>query len=113
MVGKVGQRAAGQGQERRLGGGAYGGWVNLVDLRPLKLLTSLALHLQANVDSFIDKINDPPEVILTELTRSQCWGPLGESRRRTINIAKIQTTPVWELFPSSDPRSHQASSLPE
>lgn len=77
MVGKVGQRAAGQGQELRLGSGAYGGWVKLADLGPLKLLTSLVLHLQANVDSFIDKINDPPEVILTELTRSQCWGPWG------------------------------------
>ncbi|KAK7806002.1 hypothetical protein U0070_023759 [Myodes glareolus] len=37
-------------------------------------LGSLALHLQANVDSFIDEINDPTEVILAELPRSQCWG---------------------------------------
>lgn len=30
-------------------------------------------------------------------------GPLGESRRWTVNIAKIQTTPGWELSPHQTP----------
>lgn len=58
--------------------------MKLVDHEPLKLLTGLALHLQANADSFIDKINNPPEVLLSELARSQCWGPW-EREQKTDN----------------------------
>ena len=77
--------------------------MKLVDQGPLKLLTSLALHLQANVDSLIDKIDDSTEVVLTELARGQRGGPW-EREQETISIAKIQTTPVWGTLPSADPR---------
>lgn len=44
-------------------------------------LTGLALHFQANVDTFIYKAYNFPEVIFTEPSRSQGWGPCEKGRR--------------------------------
>lgn len=63
---------AGQGQEPARGAGP-----------PESLTTGLALHLQANVDSLVDKINDPAEVILTELARGQRWSPWEGEEKKT------------------------------
>lgn len=59
--------------------------------RALPQLTRLVLHLQANVDTFIYKVHDPPEVILTELSRGQGWGPWEGGRR-----GSAQSKPTWQ-----------------
>lgn len=43
-------------------------------------LTSLTLHLQANVNTLIYKVHNSPEVNLSELPRGQGWGPWKRGR---------------------------------
>lgn len=72
-------------------------------------LGGLALHLQANADSFIYKINNPPEVLLSELARSQCWGPKPQASRS--NGAAVSRTGVL-VGCDGDKLQHTFSSSP-
>lgn len=68
-------------------------------------LTSLALHLQANADTFIYKLHNSPEVILMKLSRGQGWGPW-EKGRRGLAQAKLWQPPFLlepQVSPSRRP----------
>lgn len=81
------------------GGGPGGEWLAQPGSGPL---TSLALHRQADADTFIYEVHNSPEVILAELSRGQGWGPWEGGRR-----GLAQSEPPWQ--PSFLPQTPQVS----